>query len=122
MGGVVNHSSNLPQPVALSSVEAEYNEACITLMATNHLTMILMELENMAERKMPPIVVYLDSKSTIVMGASYKDTRHIMRRYHYVRNEIAARILRLSGLAPNTRWPIVKLNSSPDRNIKCWQN
>lgn len=74
MGGVVNHSSNLPEPMALSSVEAEYNEACITLMATNHLTMILMELENMAERKMPPIVVYLDSKSTIAMGASYKDT------------------------------------------------
>lgn len=73
MGGVVNHSSNVV-PVALSSVEAEYNEACITLMATNHLTMILMELENMAERKMPPIVVYLDSKSTIAMGASYKDT------------------------------------------------
>ncbi len=29
MGGVVEHSSNMPDPVALSSAEAEYNEACL---------------------------------------------------------------------------------------------
>jgi transposase InsO family protein len=35
MGGV-DHSSNLPDPVALSSAEAEYNEECIALMAASH--------------------------------------------------------------------------------------
>jgi len=37
MGGVVDHSSNLPNPVALSSAEAEYNEGCLAMMATSHL-------------------------------------------------------------------------------------
>jgi hypothetical protein len=30
MGGVVEHSSNMPDPVDLSSAEAEYNETCST--------------------------------------------------------------------------------------------
>jgi hypothetical protein len=37
--------------------------------------------------------VYFDSKSAIAMGSSYRDTkhtRHIMRRYHYVREGIAS--------------------------------
>ncbi|MGH7954479.1 MAG: hypothetical protein ACREOZ_00810, partial [Gloeomargaritales cyanobacterium] len=33
-GGVVDHSSFVPDPVALSSGEAEYNAACVTCMAT----------------------------------------------------------------------------------------
>jgi hypothetical protein len=37
MGGVVEHSSNMPDPVTLSSAEAEYNEACLACMATAHL-------------------------------------------------------------------------------------
>ncbi len=41
MGGIVDHSSNLPDPMALSLAEAEYNEACLAFMVTNHLRMIL---------------------------------------------------------------------------------
>ena len=41
MGGVVEHSSNMPDPVALSSAEAEYNEACLACMATAHLKQFL---------------------------------------------------------------------------------
>ena len=92
MGGIVDHSSNLPDPVALSSAEAEYNEVCLAFMATNHLRMILCELQNTVEKDMKPTIIYLDSKSAIAMGTSYKDTKHtryIMRRYYYVRNEIA---------------------------------
>ncbi len=37
MGGMVEHSSIMPDPVALSSAEAEYNEACLACMATAHL-------------------------------------------------------------------------------------
>jgi hypothetical protein len=92
-GGIVDHSSNLPDPMALSLAEAEYNEACLVFMVTNHLRMILCELQNTVEKDMKPTIMYLDSKSAIAMGRSCKDTkhtRHIMRRFHYMRNEIAA--------------------------------
>jgi hypothetical protein len=92
MGGVVDHSSNLPDPVALSSAEAEYNEGCIALMAASHLRMLLCEFDGIEEQTMEATPIYFDSKSAIAMGSSYKDTkhtRHIMRRYHYVRENIA---------------------------------
>jgi len=55
MGGVVDHSSNLPDPVALSSAEVEYNEGCLSMMATSHLQMLLAELENIPEISLAPI-------------------------------------------------------------------
>jgi hypothetical protein len=94
MGGIVNHSSNTPDPVALSSAEAEYNEGCVAFMAASHLRMLLCELEGIEDADMAPTTMFFDSKSAIAMGSSYKDTkhtRHIMRRYHYVRNEIVAK-------------------------------
>ena len=45
MGGVVEHSSNMPDPVAFSTAEAEYNEACLACMATTHLKQFLEDLE-----------------------------------------------------------------------------
>jgi hypothetical protein len=92
MSGVVDHSSNMPEPVALSSAEAEYNEGCVAFMAASHLRMLLCELEGIQESTLPPTTIYFDSKSAIAMGSSYKDTkhtRHIQRRYHYVRENIA---------------------------------
>lgn len=41
----MDHSSNLPDPVALLSAEAEYNEGCIAFMAASHLRMLLCKLE-----------------------------------------------------------------------------
>jgi hypothetical protein len=92
MGGVVNHSSNLPDPVAMSSAEAEYNEGCIAFMASNHLRMLLAELEGVEEKHLSPTNFYFDNKRAIAMADNYKDTkhtRHIMRHYHYVRDCIA---------------------------------
>jgi hypothetical protein len=89
---VVDHSSNLPDPVALSSAEAEYNEGCIAIMAASHLRMLLCEFEGIEETSMEATPIYFDSKSAIAMGNSHKDTkhtRHTMRRYHYVREDIA---------------------------------
>ena len=85
-GGVVDHSSNLPDPIALSSAEAEYNEACLACRATAHMKMLLEELEMMEIHH--PIPILLDSKAAHDMGHSFKSTkhtRHILRRYHYVR-------------------------------------
>jgi len=58
MGGVVDHSSNLPDPVAMSSAEAEYNEGCTALKAAQHLRMLLAELEGSEESKMAPTNIY----------------------------------------------------------------
>jgi hypothetical protein len=44
-GDVVDHSSNMPGPVALISAEAEYNQACITTMALMHISMAVNNLE-----------------------------------------------------------------------------
>ncbi len=54
MGGVVDHSSSLPDPIAMSSAEAEYNEGCIAFMAANHLKMLLSELEMDSETTQHP--------------------------------------------------------------------
>ena len=88
-GGVVDHSSNIPGPVALSSAEAEFNQACIATMALMHISMAVNNLELVDEdtqRKGIPLI--LDSSSAIAIGSSFcdtKHTRHIMRRYHFVR-------------------------------------
>jgi hypothetical protein len=93
MGGIVDHGSNMPDPVTLSSAEAEYNEACVAFMAASHLRMLLCELDGTKDEDTPPTSIYFDSKSAIAIGANYRDTkhtRHIMRRFHYVRENIAA--------------------------------
>jgi len=90
MGGVVDHSSNMPDPVALSSAEAEYNQACIATMALMHISMAINNLELLEEdTQRTGIPLILDSSSAIAIGSSFKDTkhtRHIMRRYHFVRS------------------------------------
>jgi hypothetical protein len=104
MGGVVDHSSNLPNPVALSSAEAEYNEGCLAMMATSHLRMLLAELEGTNETTLKPTNIYFDSRSAIAMGNNFRDTkhtRHILRRYHYVREGVSSKrfnLLRLQTL------------------------
>ncbi len=62
-------------------------------MAASLLRMLLCEFDGVKDEETPATTVYFDSKSAIAMGANYKDTkhmRHIMRRYHYVRQNIAA--------------------------------
>jgi hypothetical protein len=85
-GGLIDHSSNLPDPVAMSSAEAEYNECCLACMGTAHIKMLLEDLELTKIEK--PIPIIIDSKAAHDMGQSFKSTkhtRHILRRYHYVR-------------------------------------
>jgi hypothetical protein len=58
MGGIVDHSSNLPDPVSLSSAEAEYNEGCITMMAASHLRVQLCEMEGIEESTKPATPIF----------------------------------------------------------------
>jgi hypothetical protein len=94
MGGVVEHSSNIPASLALSSAEAEYNEACLACMAAAHLKQFLEDLElpfAYDKKSKKPIQIFVDNRITVDMGASFKDTQrtcHMMRRYHYVREGV----------------------------------
>ncbi len=94
MGGLVEHSSNMPDPAALSSAEAEYNEACLACMPTAHLKQFLADLElpfTDDKKSKKPIQIFIDNRSAVDMGARFKDTqrtRHMMRRYHYVREGV----------------------------------
>jgi hypothetical protein len=78
MGGVDEHSSILPDPVALSSAKAEYNEACLACIATAHLKQFLEDLEfPFADDKKSkkPIQIFIVNKRAADMGASCKDTQ-----------------------------------------------
>jgi hypothetical protein len=80
MGGVVEYSSIMPNPVALSSAEAEYNEACLACMVTAHLKQFLEDLElPFADDKKSkkPIQILVDNRSAVAMGASFKDTKNM---------------------------------------------
>ena len=71
----------------MSSAKAEYNEACLAAMASAHIKMLLedLEMESLDNQK---VLIIVDSKSAKDMGESFKTTkrtRHILRRYHYVR-------------------------------------
>jgi hypothetical protein len=87
-GGIVDSAMTFPVPVALSSAEAEYNNACCACVAINALAMLYNELQG-CDPDMPlNIPLLLDNTACISMGESFRDTkhtRHILRRYHYVR-------------------------------------
>ena len=87
-GGVVDSASAMPDPVALSSAEAEYNQTCVTGMAANSMAMLIQEMRGNNPDTPLNIPVLVDNQSAIAMGISFRDTkhnRHILRRYHYVR-------------------------------------
>jgi hypothetical protein len=88
MGGLINHSSNMPDPIAMSSAEAEYNQACAVTLALMHITMVINNLELKDEDyQWKGIPLILDSSSAIAIGNSVRDTKHkrnIMRRFHFV--------------------------------------
>jgi hypothetical protein len=78
MGCLVEQGSHMPDPVALSSAEAEYNEAHLACMATAHLKQFLEDLElPVADDKKSkrPIQIFIDIRSAVDMGASFNDTQ-----------------------------------------------
>ena len=87
-GGVIDAISCVPDPVALSSCEAEYNMACVAATCTNACAMLVQELRGNDPDLPMAVPILLDSMSAIGMGESFRDTkrtRHVLRRYHYTR-------------------------------------
>jgi hypothetical protein len=115
MGGVVDHSSNLPDPVALSSAEAEYNKPCLCGMAVTHLKMLLNDMEARSDNE-DTVSIKLDSESAIAIGNSFKDTKHthhIFRRYHYVRDGIEAKRFELIWINTENQFADIGTKQTP---------
>ena len=88
--GIVDHSSNMPGPIAMSSAEAEYNECCLACMATGNMHMTLNHIEGIEDGSPEdlPVDILMDSKSAVDMSLTFKDTRnarHIRRHFHFVK-------------------------------------
>ena len=89
--GPIDHGTHIPGPVAQSSVEIQYNAACISGMYLAHFRMLINELFNKDTDIVPkggPLII-LDNKSVVCMantGKYKKYTSHIDIRVHLVRN------------------------------------
>ena len=96
-GGVVEANSQLPAPIAMSSAEAEYMSACSGCMAAAHLHMLLYDFKYLGTKNYnksqlalpsPPTVIMVDNEAAVKISLNdrlTKHTRHISRRFHYVR-------------------------------------
>ena len=96
-GGVVEANSMLQVPIAMSSCEAEVMAACSGCMAAAHLHMLLYDMKYLGTKHYnnaqlalpdPPTIIMVDNQAACRMSMNdklTKHTRHISRRYHYVR-------------------------------------
>jgi hypothetical protein len=78
--------------VALSSAEAEYQIAAFGVSGCEHTRQLFQELHGLDPDTPLTIPILTDSQSAMAMASSDRDTRrtrHIRRRYHYVRHQIA---------------------------------
>ena len=92
-GGVIDHSSNMPTPIAMSSAEAEYNECCLACMATGNLHMAMNYVENIKEVSSEdnPVDIFMANRSAVDMSVTFKDTkntRHIRRCFPFVKQGV----------------------------------
>ena len=71
-GGPIDHSTNVPGPVAQSSAESEYNAACTAGMALAHFIMLVHELLNVHYRSYIGSLIYLFSTRVDLSFAVHK--------------------------------------------------
>jgi hypothetical protein len=101
-GGYVQAKSHVPQPVAMSSAEAEYMSAASGSMTSAHVRMILYDHKYLGTKRydvmkqvldMAPSILMVDNQAAVQMSMNdklTKLTRHIARRFHYVREGVKA--------------------------------
>ena len=91
-GGVIDFSSFVPAPVAMSSAEAENNTAATAGMGMSHIRMLWNELEYTDPDDLwdPAILMLCDNNSAVIMINTEKDTksqRHTKRRLMFSRQQ-----------------------------------
>ena len=92
-GGLIDGGSFVPQPVALSTAESEYNSIAQGMQAVANNRQVIHELHGNHPDTPLSVPFFTDSESALAMGNSIKDTkrtRHIQRRIHYVRDGVAS--------------------------------
>jgi hypothetical protein len=88
-GAVVDAVSTMPRVVSQSTCEAEYCMASLAVMAGSYIKKVFNEISGFYSDRPLTIPVGTDSQSAIDTAQSQKDTsrtRHIARRFHYVRH------------------------------------
>ena len=89
-GGLVDHSSFVPTPITLSSAEAEINAMTVGTMSASFLRQVIMDVLYNDSSKPFSVPMLTDSQSGIFITQNERDTkrtRHIERRWLYVRQE-----------------------------------
>ena len=96
-GALIEANSTMPTPVAMSTSEAEYLAACSAAMATAHIRMLLYDMTYLgtkqwreSSQRLPttPSILMIDNEATVQIaknGKLTRKTRHIERRFHFVR-------------------------------------
>ena len=87
-GSIVDAASFIPNPVALSSAEAEYNACAFAITASIFSRQVFNSFQDRHPDSPVTIATFVDSSSAIAMMNSDRDTkrtRHIERRVHFVR-------------------------------------
>jgi hypothetical protein len=80
----------MPELAAMSGTDAEYNEACMACMATNHMNMTLNHVEEVEDesKEDKQVDICMDNISSVDMSITFKDiknARHTRRRFHFVK-------------------------------------
>jgi hypothetical protein len=70
-GGLVEAASFVPDPVAMSSAESEYNAACTACIGIAHLRMLVQELPGNPPDSPLLVPLLIDSKSAMAMGLDF---------------------------------------------------
>ena len=92
-GEIVDGGCFLPTPVAMSSAEAEYNALAHAMQCTSYTRQVIHKINGNHPDSPLSIPLFCDSQSALTIGENNKDTkrtRHIQRRVHYVRDNIAS--------------------------------
>jgi hypothetical protein len=91
-GSLVDAAPFVPDPVALSSAKAEYQITAFGISGCEHTRQLFQELHGLDPDTPLTVPILSDSQSAMAMTSSDRDTRltrHIRRRYHDVRHQIA---------------------------------
>ena len=96
-GALIEANSTMPTPIAMSTSEAEYMAACSATMAAAHIRMLLYDMlylgtkqwrESTQRLPTTPAILMIDNEATVQIaknGKLTRKTRHIERRFHFVR-------------------------------------
>jgi hypothetical protein len=94
-GGAVSWTSKLQATVALSSTEAEYMSLCAAAQEAIHLRQLLSDL---GFEQQEHTVIYDDNQGCVALAhssRSNKRTKHIDVRYHFVRERVENKELKI---------------------------